>query len=130
TNSEWKAATVLAGATIEAVLHWKLSSEGPAKVAAAAASAVNKKHLDKSPSGDLDKWVLHQYIVVSKEMNCIRKSTAKAALLAKDLRILTHPGAATRLNQECNQGTSHMAIGALRHVMEELRALTFARCLR
>jgi len=33
TNNEWKAATVLAGATIEALLHWRLKQPSPGEVA-------------------------------------------------------------------------------------------------
>jgi hypothetical protein len=54
-NAEWKAATVLAGATIEALLHWRLQepSPGPVAVQAAMRALVTNGKMSK-PKPDLD----------------------------------------------------------------------------
>lgn len=120
-NAEWKAATVLAGGTIEALLHWRLSRETPAVRAAAASAVVGAgRGLSRPPSTDLNQWVLNEFILVASQLGAIKPDTANAALLAKDFRNLIHPGRAIRLNQVCDRGTSHMAIGALERVIVDI----------
>jgi hypothetical protein len=74
-NAEWKAATVLAGATIEALLHWRLQS-------ADAQDAVNKR------SKPLDRWELHDFIETAGELKLLSSDTCIAARLAKNFRTL------------------------------------------
>jgi hypothetical protein len=112
---------VLAGAAIEALLHWKLSAADPTLFAKAKAAAVGPGGLRKTPPSDLNDWGLHQYIVVARELGAIPKETAAAALLAKDYRSLIHPGATFRKGQRCDRGTAHLAVGAMEEVA---RALT------
>lgn len=109
-QAEWKAATVLAGAAIEALLHWRLSRETPAAIAAAS----------RAPKRDLNDYVLNDYIHVAEDLNIIPAKTATAALLAKDYRNLIHPGRAVRLSQKCSRSTSFQALGALEAVIEAL----------
>src|SRR5258708_18831547 len=61
-NAEWKAATVLAGATIEALLHWRLQepSPGPNAVQAAATLLVGKGTISK-PHNNIYRWELHHF---------------------------------------------------------------------
>jgi hypothetical protein len=120
-NSEWKAATVLAGATIEALLHWKLQ-EPPitrASVDAAVTQLVTAKVLSK-PSADIDDWTLHHFVEVAVQLKVITADTATEVRLAKNFRNLIHPGRAARLNQTCDRGTAYSAIGALDHVIRDL----------
>jgi len=66
-NAEWKSATVLAGATIEALLHWRLQEASPGAAAvqlAAKALAASGKMSD--PGTDIDRWDLHHFIEVSE----------------------------------------------------------------
>jgi hypothetical protein len=113
-NAEWKAATVLAGATIEALLHWRLQEPS----GAAEQAAVNKRKISKP---DIDRWELHDFIEVADEGNLLSPDTCKAARLAQNFRNLIHPGRAARLDQPCNRGTAYSAVGALEHVIEDLR---------
>ena len=113
-NAEWKAATILAGATIEALLHWRLSSELQPNLSAAIAAS------SATPPSDLNKWVLNDFILVAAQLGAIKPDTATAALLAKDFRNLIHPGRAIRLNQECDRGTSYTGVGALERVLVDL----------
>jgi hypothetical protein len=113
-NGEWKAATVLAGAAIEALLHWKLG-QFPATERHNAA-----KTLQKTPPADLDRWGLEQYIEAAGVLNLIKPDTVKAANLARDFRNLIHPGRAARLAAECNRATALSALAGLEHVIRDL----------
>lgn len=118
-NAEWKAATVLAGATIEALLLWKLQERPPSDVQPAAQAVALAKKCDQ-PKPDLNNWNLHQFIEVAAHLGIISVDTQSAARLAKDFRNLIHPGRAARENQTCDRATAHSALGALHHVIRDL----------
>lgn len=120
-NAEWKAATVLAGATIEALLHWKLQEPplNSSAIQAAVATVVAAKKCDK-PNSDLDRWGLQQFIEVAAELSVIKADAANAARLAQNFRNLIHPGRAARLKQTCNRASALSAVGALEHVIIDL----------
>jgi hypothetical protein len=118
-NAEWKAATVLAGATIEALLHWRLRQASPADVQAAVSKLVETEALSK-PNVNLDYWTLHHFIEVAGKLNLLSPDTCSSARLAQNFRNLIHPGRAARLKQVCNRPTAYSAVGALGHVIEDL----------
>jgi hypothetical protein len=120
-NAEWKAATVLAGATIEALLHWRLQESPPDSVAIqnAATDLVAAKKINK-PHNDLDRWEVHHFIEVAAHLNLIKPDTSGAARLAQNFRNLIHPGRAARLAQTCDRATAYSAIGAMEHVIRDL----------
>jgi hypothetical protein len=120
-NAEWKAATVLAGAAIEALLHWRLQkpSPGDVDVQAAAAALVASRIMSK-PDKDIDRWELHHFIEVAARLGLLTPDTCSAVRLAKNFRNLIHPGRAARLAQTCDRATAYSATGALEHVMREL----------
>jgi len=121
-NSEWKAATILAGAAIEALLYWKIGQFPDKEADAALERAKATKTLDpKNTPSTRDKWVLHQLIEVAKELNVIKENTAKEARMSKHYRNLIHPGAAERLGEDCDQGAAMSAGGALQHVVRDLK---------
>jgi hypothetical protein len=113
-NNEWKAATILGGATIEALLHWRLGEPNPTP--AQIAAAATKFHAPKSR----DEWVLNHFIPVAEALQVIKPHTAKAADLARGFRNLIHPGVGVRKNQICDKGTAHQAIAALESVIRDL----------
>jgi hypothetical protein len=113
-NGEWKAATVLAGSVVEALLLWALLEQNPANVSAAAA-----KLKLKVPSNP-EEWVLYQFIEIAGELKLIGTETAMQCRLAKDYRNLIHPGRAQRLGQACNRGTALSAVAAVEHVVNDL----------
>jgi hypothetical protein len=121
-NSEWKAATVLAGATIEALLHWKLQEPPitPASRDAAIKAAVTASAMSKPKSSDIDHWTLQHFVEVAAHLAAITPDTATEVRLAQNFRNLIHPGRAARLNQTCDRGTAYSAIGALDHVIRDL----------
>ena len=118
-NYEWKAATVLAGAAIEALLHWRLREQLPGAVtvdnAVKALSGTKKL-----PFSQIDRWDLHQFIEVAAQLNLLNSDTCSAAKLAQNFRNLIHPGRAARLAQTCDRATAYSAIGALEHVIRDL----------
>jgi hypothetical protein len=127
TNAEWKAATVLAGSVIEAVLLYSIKKLRD-QVTSCFNSAIEKttqesvigKPLDRKPSGNPDEWNLSQYIIVAFAANLITENTAKECLLSKDYRNLIHQGASERKKQRCDRGTAHLAIAAMEHVINDL----------
>lgn len=121
-NAEWKAATVLAGAAIEALLLWRLSLQPPTgpDVAAAIGNLVSKGTLTNKPPSDNEKWSLSQFVEVTGELNILRGKTVLAARLSNSYRNLIHPGRARRLGEKCNRGTALLAVAALEHVISDL----------
>jgi hypothetical protein len=121
-NGEWKAATVLAGAAIEALLHWKLGQ--PPLTAAdrtrASSAAKSKNTLRKAPPDDLDHWTLQDFIAIAGELELIKSTTVDAATLARDFRNLIHPGAAARRAEVCDRATALSALAGLEHVIRDL----------
>ncbi len=113
-NSEWKAATVLAGAAIEALLFWRLQQETDEIIEQARTTLKIKE--------DLARLDLHRYIKMTEHLRRITADTATAARLAKNFRNLIHPGKAQRLRQVCDRATAYSAIGALEHVIRDLGA--------
>jgi hypothetical protein len=53
-NGKWKAATVLAGAAIEALLHWKLGQVPANERGKGVSATVSQGKLTKKPSTNLD----------------------------------------------------------------------------
>jgi hypothetical protein len=117
-NAEWKAATVLAGAAIEALLHWRLQEPSPGQ--AAVKTAVDKLVAAKTFSKKPGPATLHHFIEVAGELGLLLPDTCAAARLAQNFRNLIHPGRAARLNQLCSRATAYSAVGALEHVIEDL----------
>lgn len=121
-HGEWKAATVLAGAAIEALLHWRLGRKTAMQLQAAAKAAVSAKMLTREPDGNLDNWGLAQLIEVAGQLALLKKDTLVTARQSKDFRNLIHPGKAKRLAQQCDRSTALVAMAALVRVIDELRA--------
>jgi hypothetical protein len=120
-NDEAKAATVLAGSTLEALLLWALQRRPPADIEAARGALVAKRFGDPGPDLTSRSWSLSAYIEVASHLGLIRETpTAQQARLAKDYRNLIHPAAAIRLKQECNRGAALGAAAALELVIRDL----------
>jgi hypothetical protein len=121
-GAEWKAATVLAGAAVEALLLWRLQQKPPGldAIENAVVDLVADNTFTKKPSDCMDRWDLHHYIEVAVQLDLIKPDTASAARLARNFRNLIHPGRAARLAQNCDRATAYTAIGALEHVIRDL----------
>lgn len=114
-NAEWKAATVLAGAAIEALLYWKLDT-----IPQITREAVLGAPTMRGAKKQLTDFVLHDHIVVAHALKILSDRTTEAALLAKDFRNLIHPGRAVRVNERCTRSTAHLAVGAMEAIVEAL----------
>jgi hypothetical protein len=121
-HAEWKAANILAGAAMEALLHWKLGSGTPSDkgIQAAVDSAMERRTLKTRPASDLDNWSLHHFVEVCGETKVLKPKTVEAARLCNSYRNLIHPGRAQRLGEVCTRGTAYVAVGALSNVVDDL----------
>jgi hypothetical protein len=119
-NGEWKAATVLAGSAIEALLLWGLQTQQAPAVAAAVTTLVANHTLRRQPPAALESWNLHEYIEVAADLGVIKPDTATQSRLAKDFRNLIHPGRAQRLGQTCDRATALSAVAGMEHVVRDL----------
>jgi len=119
-NGEWKAATVLAGSTIEALLLWSVQQRPAADVITAAAALTTSGALTRQPDANLERWDLHDYTEVAARLGIIKSDTATETRLAREFRNLIHPGRAQRLGQKCDRGTALSCVAALVHVVRDL----------
>jgi hypothetical protein len=119
-NSEWKSATVMGGAAIEALLLWKLTTLPLADVQAAAQTV--RKHWKAPPP--LTDWQLPDYIEVSAIVPAtkpvITANTAALLRVVKDYRNLIHPGAAVRTAEQCDKRTAYAAVACIAGVVNDL----------
>jgi hypothetical protein len=109
TNGEWKAATVLAGSAVEALLLWALKQRSPVEVNSAIANLRASGGLTAKPESDLDRWNLYEFIQVAEKLGVIKANTATQIRLAKDFRNFIHPGVAQRLGEKCDRATAFSA---------------------
>jgi hypothetical protein len=113
-GGEWKAATVLAGSVVEALLLWKLQQQSNSIISAAVSN------LSFKVDSNLEKWDLYTYIQVAAALTLIKEETATQCTLAKNFRNLIHPGRAKRLGQVCNRGTALSAVASVELVIKDL----------
>lgn len=107
-NGEWKAATVLAGSIIEALLLWGLEQVGEKEA--------QSKIPWKTKPLPLTEWHLPQYVDASEALELIDKHTAIQARSANNYRNLIHPGRAARLQQTCTRGTAMATLAGAEEV--------------
>ena len=78
-RSDFKAATVLAGSAIEALLLWAIQGKG---VNAPLPGMIT------NPKGRPENWNLGQYIEAAEKLTLLKQDTAIQATMARDLRNL------------------------------------------
>jgi hypothetical protein len=115
-NGDWKGATVLAAAAIEALL---LACLQQARVFA---RLTTMPGAPKTP-GDMEgeRWGLHQLTLAASAAGVLHANTVKQVELAKDFRNLIHTGRAHRIGQRCDRGTAYGALAALDLTVEDVR---------
>ena len=119
-DGQWKAATVLAGSVVEALLLWKLRQYPLKEIQTALQSASTpQRNLSKADPKELARWGLDLFIPIALAIKAIGPQTAKQAELAQDFRNLIHPGRSERLKQKCNRGTALSAVASVEHLIEE-----------
>lgn len=129
-NGEWKGATILAASCAEALL-----LHGLQRIEAKSPGSVDKvgktiKWLGPKPEfGALEdkSWSMYSYTLLSKELGLIGQNTAKELEPTKDYRNLIHPARAVREKSSFDRGTAYVAVGALDHVVSDLRR-SLANC--
>jgi len=119
-NGEWKAATVLSGSAIEALLLLALQLRPPTDITAATAALRKSGELTRQPDANLERWDLHEFTEVTANLGIIKTDTATETRLAREFRNLIHPGRAQRLGQICDRGTALSSVAALDHVVRDL----------
>jgi hypothetical protein len=112
TAGDWKAATVVAGSVVEALLLWRLQKHDPTPLGA----AVTKLKLKPSP----DQWDLGEQIRVCEELGILKPETHELAEITRKFRNLIHPGRAIRLAQACDKGTALAALAAVERVIVDV----------
>jgi len=117
-NSEWRAATVLGGATLEAILYWALRG-----------SSAEITALPVKPPRSLDKWKFDEIIKVAEEIKIIEPETRLQADLARRSRNLVHPAKVVRSRRECDRASSLAVVAAIEGVVRDLNraAITLGR---
>jgi hypothetical protein len=110
-RSDFKAATVLAGSAMEALLLWKILDFG-----ITAPIAGMRKNAKPRP----EEWFLEDYITVAESKQMIKPDTAQQCRLAQNFRNLIHPGRAQRFAQTCNRGTALGALSAVHLIAVDL----------
>ena len=122
-HDEWKAATVISGSVIEALLLWAL--EQRSGDLATAINALEEKGEYKPPRKKpdlrrLENWDLNEFIPVAQELKEIDECTATFADQVRGFRNLIHPGRSERLKQKCTRGTAQACHSTLLLVIEDL----------
>lgn len=123
-GGEWKAAMVLAGSIIEALLLWAIQLRHVTDRQAAMDRAVCSGKLDASLQvGNLiaREWTLHSYIEVALELDEIKERTANVCREAKYYRNLIHPAVVERDREKCSRGKAHSTLGAVYSTIEDLQ---------
>jgi hypothetical protein len=109
---EWKAATVIGGSVVEALLFDRLLHGGndvKAKTAEAGHVTAKDKGWHTQP---LDKWGLWKLIAVARELGLIDDTVAKICDGVRDYRNLIHAGR-ERVMAPCDRGTALAAAAAV-----------------
>src|ERR1700730_3398512 len=119
-NSEWKAATVLAGSTAEALLLWALKQRQQSEITNAITALIASGGLKSNPDSSLDRWNLYEFIQVAENLGVIKPNTAKQTRLAKNFRNFIHPGVAQRLCEKCDRATAFSAAAGMEHIVRDL----------
>jgi hypothetical protein len=123
-SGEWKGATVIAGSCCEALLLYGLQvtetkASGTIK-SAVAAIAWRGKVPNGSDITDLT-WNLFSYTEVAYHARLISDSMKSELNLARNYRNLIHPAKTIREQVKCDKGTAFIAVGALDHLVSELK---------
>jgi len=118
-NGEYKAASVMAGSVMEALLLWVITTRKTAAEATAAAVACRGR--GERVDGNIPEgWGLAALVCVARELGLITDATRNALDIARDFRNLIHPGRAQRTGQRPTLGTATLAVGAMQRLVEEL----------
>jgi hypothetical protein len=118
-NGEYKAATVLAGAALEALLLWRLKSVPVDDITAAIEVVRQQQPPNRNrASGDLERWDLGDLIAVAAATGKLSQDNQKACDLCREFRNLIHPGRVLRKGADASKATALQALAALQAILE------------
>ncbi|MBV9758909.1 MAG: hypothetical protein JO047_17825 [Alphaproteobacteria bacterium] len=123
-SGEWKGTTIIAGSCCEALLLYGLQTK-ESKHPGTIQSAVLRISWSRRPPNAADlthrSWDLFSYALVGHEIKLISDNTKSALEPARDYRNLIHPAKSVREQTACNRGTAYVGVGAVEHVIVDLR---------
>jgi hypothetical protein len=117
-GQEWKAATVLGGAVVEALLLWAIGQRN-SEIFGALKKLKTTKRLSPKIGSDPQGWSLETYKVVAEELGIISGNAVLLITLAQGFRNLIHPGKAIRTGERCTRSTAHSALAAMARLIED-----------
>lgn len=117
---DWKAATVMAGSVMEALLLWALQQKPAAAVQAQLNICTSAGACGTPRRAAPEEWDLHHYIEVAAGLGFIKSDTASQLRIAKDFRNLIHPGRVVRLSKKCDRGTALAAAAGVEFAIRDL----------
>jgi hypothetical protein len=115
-NGEWKAATVISGLIIEALLLWAVEQHEEKDIEVAIRQALGEKKLSK----DRDRWDLFELTEVAHGLMEISDDTLGIVGPSRKFRDAIHPGRVRRIGIQCDRSTAYAAYGAVLNVVREL----------
>ena len=110
---QWKAAMVIAGSAMEALLLYTLTKYGEDKAKAAAKELEIKE-------ANLLRWHLPDYVKVAHHLRIINDRCATQAELAQDCRNLIHPGREIRMKTNVSHPDAQSSVAGLAHIVKNL----------
>jgi hypothetical protein len=116
-DAEWKGATVIGGAIIEALLLWAINERPQPDVQKVVASLKASRQLRGGLPSDPNDWTLETYKKVAVELRIITDDAAKLIEVTQSFRNLIHPGKAIRTRTECNRSTARTALAAVERIV-------------
>ena len=122
-HGEWKASTVLAGSVVEALCLWAIRRE-VRDAAVETAQRLQREGLlgRRGVAEGVLQWHAPALIEVAFARGLIGQDTVQVARTTKDYRNVIHPGRELRTGQQCTEGIAHIAIGAMKRIVEDLGA--------
>lgn len=117
-HREWKGATVLAGAAMEALLLFAIQSRPTAEVQNSVTTLKSGGKL-KNIKPDLADWILAHLITVAEGLRPISDRTAQQAHMTRDYGNLIHPSRLQR-GDICDRATALGALAGCEMVAREL----------
>ena len=119
-GSDWKPATVFAGAAVEALLLWAIEQCAESDVQASISKLKSGGKVEAKMSNKPEDWPLGILRQVAADLGIIKRAADNLVKIAQGFRNFIHPGAARRLQERCTKSTAHTAVAALSRVVEDL----------
>ena len=119
-RDDFKSATVIAGAVVEALLLWGIQKCGSERWEPAAAKK-GIRQWTRDHNGP-EHWSLEDYLKIVPDLDMVGSETLVQCKLAQGFRNLIHPGRQQRKQFKCDRGMALSTEAALEHVVRDLTA--------